>query len=117
MASGKDTKIHVISVLPDYGYSVVAQYFAEDAQEKAKVETLARLRDFVAKFGDGDRIGQVTVEHGKIYEEILETAKGCKADLIVIASRSEERVGPFLMGSNAEKVVRYSPCSVLVMKS
>ncbi len=116
LAGDADARIHLVSVLPDYGYGIVAQYFAPDAQEKAKEEVLIRLREHAAKLGGGNKVGEIIVRHGKIYEEILNAAKGCGADLIVIAGRSGEKIGPFLMGGNSEKVVRYATCSVLVIK-
>lgn len=54
---------------------------------------------------------------GKPYEEIVDAAKELGADLIVIGSHGYSGVGRLLLlGSNAERVVRYAPCAVLVVK-
>ncbi len=50
-------------------------------------------------------------------EEIVEAAKNQKADLIVIGSRGLAGKTRSFMGSTASKVVTYSPCSVLVVKT
>ena len=50
-------------------------------------------------------------------EEIVAGAKEQKADLIVIGSRGLAGKTSSFLGSTASKVVTYSPCSVLVVKS
>ncbi|MCX5888300.1 MAG: universal stress protein [Deltaproteobacteria bacterium] len=50
-------------------------------------------------------------------EEIVKAAKDQKADLIVIGSRGLAGKTSSFLGSTASKVVTYSPCSVLVVKS
>lgn len=50
-------------------------------------------------------------------EEIVQVAKDQKADLIVIGSRGLAGKTTSFLGSTASKVVTYSPCSVLVVKT
>ena len=50
-------------------------------------------------------------------DEIVQVAKGEKADLIVIGSRGLAGKTKSFLGGTASKVVTYSPCSVLVVKS
>ena len=50
-------------------------------------------------------------------EEIVKVAKDEKVDLIVIGSRGLAGKTSSFLGSTASKVVTYSPCSVLVVKS
>lgn len=50
-------------------------------------------------------------------DEIVKVAKDVKADLIVIGSRGLAGKTRFFLGSTASKVVTYSPCSVLVVKT
>ena len=50
-------------------------------------------------------------------EEIVSVAKDRQADLIVIGSRGLAGKTSSFLGSTASKVVTYSPCSVLVVKS
>ena len=116
LARSMGGKLKVITVLPDYGFSTVAQHFPKDAQEKARTEALEKLKSYVEEQGAGDVLGETLVCQGSIYKQILDTADSCKADLIVISGRSEQWVDRFLMGSNAEKVVRYAGCTVLVVK-
>jgi nucleotide-binding universal stress UspA family protein len=48
--------------------------------------------------------------------EILDYAKAVEAELIVMPSRGRTGVQRFLLGSVAERVVRFSHCPVLVLR-
>jgi universal stress protein A len=56
------------------------------------------------------------VRHGTPWEEITQTAKERKADLIVIGTRGYTGIKQMVLGSTAEKVVRYAGCPVLVVR-
>lgn len=49
-------------------------------------------------------------------EALLDTAKECGADLIVVGSRGEGGVKRALHGSVSTKVLHHAPCSVLVVR-
>jgi nucleotide-binding universal stress UspA family protein len=55
------------------------------------------------------------VRQGGIYHEILEEAAAIQADLIVMTSH-RPAMKTYFLGSNAGHVVRYAPCSVLVVR-
>jgi nucleotide-binding universal stress UspA family protein len=57
-----------------------------------------------------------TVRQGGIYHEVLEEAKAINADLIVMSSH-RPAMRTYFLGSNAGHVVRYAPCSVLVVRN
>ncbi len=48
--------------------------------------------------------------------ELVRLAAGERADLIVVGSRSGRRARDYFMGSVADMVVKYAPCSVLVYR-
>jgi universal stress protein E len=47
---------------------------------------------------------------------IVDDVSESRADLVVIGSRGQTGIKRFLLGSTAERIVRESPCSVLVVK-
>ena len=56
------------------------------------------------------------VTHGEsIYDEILLHAKDAEVDLIVVGSH-RPAMKDYLLGTNAGRVVRHAPCSVLVAR-
>ena len=72
---------------------------------------LGRLADELKADGG---IG-VHVATGRVYRGVLDVAEQVGADLIVLASHRPE-MKDFLIGENAERVVRHAPCSVLVVR-
>ena len=58
----------------------------------------------------------IHVLRGQPYEQICRLARDLKIDLIVIATRGQTGLKHLLLGSTAERVVRYSPCPVLVVR-
>jgi len=56
------------------------------------------------------------VRLGYAAKEILSAAQEYDADLIAIGARGQTRAEPFRLGGVAQKVVKYAPCSVLVVR-
>ncbi len=56
------------------------------------------------------------VKHFKVFNEVSEVAKEYDVDLIVMGSRGTSGFKEVFIGSNTEKVVRYSNIPVLVVK-
>lgn len=64
-----------------------------------------------------ERIGvsfQTEVRHGKPFAEILDAAKATQADLLVIASRSNDNIGHATIGGVAQKIIGLSDQPVMV---
>lgn len=57
------------------------------------------------------------IRHFKVFSELGEVAKENNADLIVMGSKGSSGLSEFFIGSNTEKVVRYSEIPVLVIKN
>jgi nucleotide-binding universal stress UspA family protein len=56
------------------------------------------------------------VKHFKVFSEVAEVAKEHDADMIVMGSHGASGLSEIFVGSNTEKVVRYSEIPVLVVK-
>ena len=56
------------------------------------------------------------IRHGTPWEEITGAATDHQADLIVIGTRGYSGIKHVLLGSTAEKVVRFAGCPVLVVR-
>ena len=74
----------------------------------------ARLRLIARDVGDGQDIA-THVATGRVFRGILEIADTVKADLIVLASHRPQ-MKDFLIGENAERVVRHASLSVMVVR-
>jgi len=76
-----------------------------------------RFKQMVAGEASRGVAFETTIYAGKPFLEIVNAAKGKKANLIVMATRGRTGLSHLFMGSVAEKVVRMAPCPVLTMKS
>lgn len=53
---------------------------------------------------------------GKPQNQIIKTAESVRADLIIIGAEGKTAIQHFLLGSVSQKVARYAPCAVAVVK-
>ena len=84
----------------------------DDGQRKQKVEVF-----LAQKLGEmGYKKVKIQVAIGDPSTEIIDYAKEISADLIVLPSHGRKGISRFLLGSVTERVVRLSPCPVLVLK-
>jgi len=104
--------IHVIappmpmSLSPD----IVADLPGFDLQE-AKRLSETRLKELLSRHLKLDIIPHVAVGHPA--DSICETSRRQKADIVLIPTHGRTGMSRFFLGSVAEHVVRYAPCSVL----
>lgn len=110
-----DASLHLLTVVPDFGMTVVAQYFPEDFETKAAEAAKAELHALSKAQVPADIECQHIVAHGTVYEEILRVGQDIGADLIVMASHRPE-LKDYMIGPNASRVVRHAECSVLVVR-
>lgn len=107
--------LSVMTVVPDFGMSLVGQYFPKDHIEKVMKEANKRLHELVSERVPAGMQVQHIVRQGTVYEMVLLTAKEIEADLIIIASH-RPALKDYLLGPNAARVVRHANCSVLVVR-
>ncbi len=107
--------LSVVTVLPDYGSSFVGSFFKEgtlkDAAEAARQALHGLVDDVLPDAG----VVQCIVEIGSAYEEILDAAKKCEADLIIVGAHKPDLTDR-IIGPNAARIVRHADISVLVLR-
>ena len=108
--------LRIMSVVPDFGMSIVGSFFPKDYEGEMLEKARQALHEFVDKNVPDDLTVQHVIGHGTVYEEILRVADEVKVDLIVLGA-SRPRAGQFLMGPNASRVAREAHCSVLVVRN
>ncbi len=106
-------RLHVMTVVPAFN-SMVETFFPADFEQKARAEVNQELHAFVQTHVPSDIQVQTIVAVGTVYEEIINTAHQVNCDLIVMG-RSGAHHTTFLFGPNAERVIRHSDRSVLVV--
>lgn len=108
-------KLHLITVVPEFGLPMVGQFFPEGYEAKLRQHAAKQLRDFAAQQVPGEIECRRIVAEGKVYQEIMKAADAIKADLIVMGSHRPE-LSDYLLGPNAARVVRHATCSVMVVR-
>lgn len=110
--------LHLVHVAepeyPIYSLTILAADLTEAEIEK---QTRARLRKVSHENDCKVHNDHLHVRSGRPYEEICRLARELDADLIVTSTHGWTGLSHLLMGSTAERVVRYSPCPVLVVRA
>src|SRR5438067_5362345 len=108
--------LHLVHVFePDYpASSMVAIPLVVPELEVG--ERVRRLRDVAKDYSVPLRRENIHAIRGRPFEEICRLAREIDNDLIVIATRGHTGLKHLVLGSTAERVVRYSPCPVLVIR-
>jgi nucleotide-binding universal stress UspA family protein len=69
----------------------------------------------IAKWGEGIKIRTV-LDHGAVNHTIISNIKKRKIDLVVMGTHGVTGARELFIGSNAEKIVRFSPVPVITVK-
>ena len=115
MARRYAAEVHVITVVPSYGFSIVGAGFPKDFEKSALEGAQAALKAFLSASEAGGVTVKGHVAHGTIYDEIMKAADTLECDLIVMASHRPE-LKDYLLGPNAARVVRHARQSVFVVR-
>ena len=75
------------------------------------------LKDVAKKYSIAVGRGNTHALQGRPFEEICRLARERNIDLIVTSSRGLTGFKHLVLGSTAERIIRYSPCPVLVVRS
>src|SRR5690606_33728007 len=99
-----------------------AVYTSSDVEHHEKIVFFLKLAEQkFDKFLEKDYLRGVKVtpivKHFKVFSEVSSVAKAHDVDLIVMGSHGASGLTEIFVGSNTEKVVRYSDIPVLVVKS
>ncbi|NYS25108.1 universal stress protein [Rhodobacteraceae bacterium 2376] len=106
---GTITIVHVLDEIPAYMVAAMTkdQLLNHRKAVRSQLESLAAT-------ARGKQV-EIDLRAGKPSTQILECARECKADLIMIASH-KPGFSDYFIGSTAARVVRHSPVSVLVSR-
>lgn len=112
---GSGGSLHVMTVLPNFGESIVGSYFPPDFAEQSRAAALTALEALCAQNVPSEISVVCAARTGTIYREIMRYADEAERDLIVMASHRPE-LSDYLLGPNAARVVRHARQSVLVVR-
>jgi universal stress protein A len=114
LARQTNARVTLLHVLETVAMPEFAAYPVAPDSERA-VEVRRRLAKLARDHGNGSDKIEVKVLSGIPFREITRAADSLKMNLIVIATRGYTGLAHVLMGSTAERVVRYAGCPVLIV--
>ena len=109
---------HVVAEAPDI---FALDRFDKEGQKKIMKDLEKQSNEaFEKQLGKFPQAQKVDVEtkvlRGIPSKEILSLQKKLKADMLVVATHGQTAFEEFLWGNTASKLIRYSGCSVLVVR-
>src|SRR5215467_9638729 len=114
LARASGGSLRLLNVLPMTPV-MLAEYVPPDFDVQQRQSAEEALSIIAKECGLDAAHTSWTVRQGGIYHEVLEEAKQMRADLIVMSSH-RPAMRTYFLGSNADHVVRYAACSVLVVR-
>jgi nucleotide-binding universal stress UspA family protein len=112
---GSSGNLHLLTVVPEFGLSMISQYFPADFEKTTLTASKEALRAFIDKHVPENLSSRAIVAQGRVYEQILHVAGEVGCDAIVMAA-GNPNLAQYLLGPNAARVVRHATCSVLVVR-
>jgi nucleotide-binding universal stress UspA family protein len=109
-------ELHLVHVFePDYPLGSMMTVPAMIPELEVGKRTHRQLRDVAAEYSVPLRRENIHLLIGQPFLEICDLARKLDIDIIVISTRGNTGLKHLVLGSTAERVVRYSPCPVLVV--
>jgi len=121
--------VHAIEPLSTFGQSLVEQYVSHEsseamhsnARESVRSQLKERMTQLCARECDNvssceNAVSGIHVIDGYPSQVILDIAKECKADLIIMGAYSHTLIGEVMMGSTTRRVLHNAAQPVLVVR-
>jgi len=112
---GDGGDLHLLHVVPEFGLSMISQYFPADFEQTTLTAAKDALRAFIDQHVPKSVPSRAIIAQGRAYEQILRVAEEIGSDVIVMAAGNPD-LAQYLLGPNAARVVRHATCSVLVVR-
>jgi nucleotide-binding universal stress UspA family protein len=105
--------IAAAAVTPEVSAGSVAVF---DAMREVGERVIANAKKATENAGLSAESVLVDTLHGRLSDLVVEQTKRWKADLIVIGTHGRRGVRRFLLGSDAEQILRVAPVPVLLVR-
>ncbi|MDX1320384.1 MAG: universal stress protein [Oceanospirillum sp.] len=87
----------------------------DDAVQGAREAMKQEVKTLFKKYVPEHLRGKCRVKAGVVYDTVLEEADKVKPEVIIVAA-GRPGLSSYLLGSNAEKILRHANCSVFVVR-
>ena len=118
LASRFDAELHLLHVvetpLPAAAWSEAYAVDLPAMREQLESDSRRRLQDIAVRLSP--LIVSTEVRCGRAPQAIVEAARERNADMVVLGTHGHGVVAHLLLGSVAERVIRWAPCPVLTVR-
>jgi len=114
LAAWTNGSVRLIHVLSE-AIERLSEFLPVELQVDRREDARAAMLEIVNKADAPRGLFSVTIRTGAVYHEVLAEAESWGADLIIIGSHSPS-MSTYLLGSNAQNIVRNANCSVMVIR-
>jgi nucleotide-binding universal stress UspA family protein len=112
-----DAELHLVHVFaPDYPLAAMATMPLIVPELEVGRSVRRHLKEVAKKYQIELRQENIHALKGRPFQEVCDLARDIGVDLIVISTRGNTGLKHLVIGSTAERVVRHSPCPVLVVR-
>ena len=118
LAGKSGAELIVLHIEDDRFPPLVVEYMAvglEDIRQRQQEHSRKQLAEFVSRHLSEERDVELEVALGVPHVEIVRLAEEREVDLIVMATHGRGFISHAIMGSTTERVLRRTPCPVLVV--
>lgn len=117
LANRYSAKLCIIHALPNYlPVFGISDKSLQKEEEKFKIENTNHIQKFLNSFPIKKIKVETIIDLGSPANILLDHAEDLDCDLIVIGAKGHSLLHHVLIGSTAEKILRYAPCSLLVVR-
>lgn len=117
--AGSITVLHAIELPPlVYGASIDTPIYTYDLEllKELKASATTKFNKMVKQFGKGFKSVKFLIGEGFIFPVIRQQIQKKRFDLVVMGTHGSSGLKEFFVGSNTEKVVRFSKAPVLAVR-
>jgi nucleotide-binding universal stress UspA family protein len=118
-SGGSVTVLHVVDLpVMAYGPSIDMPVYLYDLEilKDLKKSAIGRYNQMAKKYSKGFKRLKFSVEQGPTFSTIKDYVKNKRFDLVVMGTHGATGLKEFFIGSNTEKVVRFSKAPVLAIR-
>jgi nucleotide-binding universal stress UspA family protein len=109
-------EFHLVHVVPpDYPFTSLVDLPMVVPELEIGRRVRTRLKDAAKKYSVELRRENIHALRGSPFEQICQLARDAKIDMIIMPTRGHTGLKHLMLGSTTERVVRHSPCPVLVV--
>ena len=112
-----DAELHLVHVFaPDYPLATMAAMPLIVPELEVGRSVRRHLKEVAKKYKIELRRENIHALKGRPFQEVCDLARESDINLIIISTRGNTGLKHLVLGSTAERVVRYSPCPIFVVR-